>query len=60
MQEEIDFYDNYFAQNKEDLAQKILFKEEVNAMWFVLEELERENIELEYECFSVPENENTP
>ena len=38
----------------------MLYLEEINSMRFVLEELERENIELEYECFSVPESENTP
>jgi len=37
-----------------------LYNEEIINLKFVLSELERENMDLEYECFSVPESENTP
>ena len=42
------------------MARDILYTEEIVNLKFVLSEVERENMELEYECFSVPEGENTP
>ena len=56
---EMDFYNKYF-QKKEELSQKILYNEEINSLKFMLEELERTNMALEYDCLSAPEVNNVP
>ena len=56
---EMDFYNKYY-EKKEELAQKILYNEEINSLKFILEELERTNMDLEYDCLSAPEVPNVP
>ena len=37
-----------------------MFREEINSLIYVLEELERENIDLEIKCLSAHPSEKTP
>ncbi len=59
IEKEEEFYNKYF-ENKEEIAQKILYNEEINSLRFILEELERTNMDLEYDCLSAPEVPNVP
>ena len=56
---ELSFY-NSVQENRDEIAEKVLFDEEINALTFILEELERKNIELENQCLSAPKKPNTP
>ena len=56
---ELSFYSS-IDENRSEIAEKVFFDEEINALTFILEELERKNIELENQCLSAPKKPNTP
>ena len=51
MDDEINFYNDFFSRDNKNLRNKNLYEEEINTLEYILEEIERENIDLEKECF---------
>lgn len=49
--EEINFNEDFFKKVTPEQVDNYVYQEEINTLKYVLEELERENIDIEQDCF---------
>ena len=55
---ETQFYEK-LKEDEEEITENVLYHEEINALNFILEEIEMQNVDLENKCLSVPSTKNT-
>ena len=58
--EEIEYYDKIWGNQKEQNLHQVLYNEHLNNLSLILAHLEKKNIELEEKCLSLPRLDNAP